>query len=436
MGSTATPTRDWSLKTARSRRGSAGSRSSHFCVWTPSCGRGPTRPSNARSSRTAIPCPRSSGKADSLDLQISVTPVGAIGAGALECRYQVANRSARRRDVTPPSPSVRSRSTRRRRLSTPPAARLRSARCAVTGSRVAVDRSRRDRDRGIRFESSVPFRRADIRSGQHRHRAAERHSARDAGGHGYVRVRVGSARLPTCHGGRSRNAVVVRVALSPGALEKMPRPVRHEDGEFWNLERRVTVDAAWYGPRSGRCASRPARVHPGQSRRTGDPARLTRLRSLVDPRRRAHVHGLAAAGPRRCRASDFIEWFARIPVRQRQDPVLRRSGAAPIRCRSTTATASSSTWSPSTTATPAIASPRSAGGHGVARAAAYLDSLRAQRLTAEYRTADRREFYGILPPSISHEGYSAKPMHSYWDDLVRAARLSGRRVPGWHARPS
>jgi hypothetical protein len=26
-------------------------------------------------------------------------------------------------------------------------------------------------------------------------------------------------------------------------------------------------------------------------------------------------------------------------------------------------------------------------------------------------------FFGLLPPSISHEGYSAKPMHSYWDDL-------------------
>src|SRR6478672_10134589 len=26
-------------------------------------------------------------------------------------------------------------------------------------------------------------------------------------------------------------------------------------------------------------------------------------------------------------------------------------------------------------------------------------------------------FYGLLPASISHEGYSAKPTHSYWDDL-------------------
>jgi hypothetical protein len=53
----------------------------------------------------------------------------------------------------------------------------------------------------------------------------------------------------------------------------------------------------------------------------------------------------------------------------------------------------------------------------VLAAATYLDSLRQQRRTAEYRAPERREFYGLLPPSISHEGYSAKPMHSYWDDL-------------------
>jgi hypothetical protein len=50
-------------------------------------------------------------------------------------------------------------------------------------------------------------------------------------------------------------------------------------------------------------------------------------------------------------------------------------------------------------------------------AAAYLDTLRAQRRTAEWRTPANAPFFGILPPSISHEGYSAKPMHSYWDDL-------------------
>ncbi|MEO8138020.1 MAG: discoidin domain-containing protein [Gemmatimonadota bacterium] len=50
-------------------------------------------------------------------------------------------------------------------------------------------------------------------------------------------------------------------------------------------------------------------------------------------------------------------------------------------------------------------------------AAAYIDSLRQTRRTAEYRSGDQQVFFGLLPPSISHEGYSAKPMHSYWDDF-------------------
>jgi hypothetical protein len=51
----------------------------------------------------------------------------------------------------------------------------------------------------------------------------------------------------------------------------------------------------------------------------------------------------------------------------------------------------------------------------VSRSAAYLDSMRQTHRTAEWRS--KPEFFGLLPPSISHEGYSAKPMHSYWDDL-------------------
>lgn len=67
----------------------------------------------------------------------------------------------------------------------------------------------------------------------------------------------------------------------------------------------------------------------------------------------------------------------------------------------------------------------------VVKAVAYIDKLRAERMTAEYSdprtTATHQEpnkpavsmhaFYGLMPESISHEGYSAKPMHSYWDDF-------------------
>ena len=60
----------------------------------------------------------------------------------------------------------------------------------------------------------------------------------------------------------------------------------------------------------------------------------------------------------------------------------------------------------------------------------YLESLLEQRRTAEYRAPERAEFYGILPPSISHEGYSAKPMHSYWDDFFA---LRGLKDAAWLA---
>ncbi len=53
----------------------------------------------------------------------------------------------------------------------------------------------------------------------------------------------------------------------------------------------------------------------------------------------------------------------------------------------------------------------------VAKAVTYMDSLRHQRMTEPYQTGVGKVFYGLLPESISHEGYSAKPMHSYWDDF-------------------
>jgi hypothetical protein len=66
----------------------------------------------------------------------------------------------------------------------------------------------------------------------------------------------------------------------------------------------------------------------------------------------------------------------------------------------------------------------------VAAAVQYLDDLRHQRLGEEWRAEKNGPFYGILPPSISHEGYSAEPMHSYWDDLFA---LRGFRDATWLA---
>lgn len=48
----------------------------------------------------------------------------------------------------------------------------------------------------------------------------------------------------------------------------------------------------------------------------------------------------------------------------------------------------------------------------IANATAYMDTLRASETGAA-----NPAFKGMMPASISHEGYSSKPMHSYWDDL-------------------
>src|SRR6266508_2393567 len=53
----------------------------------------------------------------------------------------------------------------------------------------------------------------------------------------------------------------------------------------------------------------------------------------------------------------------------------------------------------------------------VARAVTYIDALRQKRRTEDYRMPEKLLFFGLLPESISHEAYSAKPMHSYWDDF-------------------
>lgn len=62
----------------------------------------------------------------------------------------------------------------------------------------------------------------------------------------------------------------------------------------------------------------------------------------------------------------------------------------------------------------------------VQKAVAYMETLRAQRMTPAYKEGDAlaRACYGLLPESISHEGYSAKPMHSYWDQFFAMKGLA------------
>ncbi|HSW05858.1 discoidin domain-containing protein, partial [Aquabacterium sp.] len=47
----------------------------------------------------------------------------------------------------------------------------------------------------------------------------------------------------------------------------------------------------------------------------------------------------------------------------------------------------------------------------------YMDGLRASERSEQNRHGAQAANYGLMPASISHEGYSAKAMHSYWDDF-------------------
>ncbi len=69
----------------------------------------------------------------------------------------------------------------------------------------------------------------------------------------------------------------------------------------------------------------------------------------------------------------------------------------------------------------------------VVKTVRYIQSLRSERKTDTYRngTPEERALYGLVPQSISHEGYSDVPRHSYWDDffilrgLKDAAAIAG-----------
>ncbi len=67
----------------------------------------------------------------------------------------------------------------------------------------------------------------------------------------------------------------------------------------------------------------------------------------------------------------------------------------------------------------------------VRAAASHMSRLRASRMTPDYQNEEKRAFFGLLPESISHEGYSARPVHSYWDQafalrgFADAAMLAG-----------
>lgn len=52
----------------------------------------------------------------------------------------------------------------------------------------------------------------------------------------------------------------------------------------------------------------------------------------------------------------------------------------------------------------------------VRAAVAYMETLRQSQRTDANRGAERAGYFGMMPPSISHEGYSDKAAYAYWDD--------------------
>jgi len=53
----------------------------------------------------------------------------------------------------------------------------------------------------------------------------------------------------------------------------------------------------------------------------------------------------------------------------------------------------------------------------VLAATRYMEQLRQSERTDANRQPGREALWGTMPASISHEGYSEKPMHSYWDNF-------------------
>lgn len=62
------------------------------------------------------------------------------------------------------------------------------------------------------------------------------------------------------------------------------------------------------------------------------------------------------------------------------------------------------------------------------RAVEAIGALRARRLTPEYDRDERLPMRGLLPESISHEGYSGHPVHAYWDDFFALRGLEDALV--------
>jgi hypothetical protein len=115
-------------------------------------------------------------------------------------------------------------------------------------------------------------------------------------------------------------------------------------------------------------------------------------------------------------ARDFLLWFAPFQFRNGKVPCCATArGADPVSENDSDgefAFAATELW-------------RYSGDEKTARALwphvdaaiAHMESLRASERIEANRSGERAAYFGLMPPSISHEGYSDKAAYSYWDDF-------------------
>ena len=115
-------------------------------------------------------------------------------------------------------------------------------------------------------------------------------------------------------------------------------------------------------------------------------------------------------------ARDFLRWFAPFQFKNGKVPCCATArGADPVPENDSDgefAFAAADLWR----YTRDEATARAMWPH-VARAIAHMEGLRASERTPANRTPERSAYFGMMPPSISHEGYSDKPAYSYWDNF-------------------
>ena len=183
-------------------------------------------------------------------------------------------------------------------------------------------------------------------------------------------------------------------------------------------------------PMRRRAAHAPPRTSC-RARRRRAPARAAALHALVDPRRRDDERRRCCGSGARARCADFLRWYAPYQAADGNVPCcVDRNGPDWLAEHDSHGQLDLHGGR----ALPLHGRPR-------ARRGAVADACaRAARLPraacarsgsgAEFEAPERRACRGILPESVSHEGYLAHPVHAYWDDfwalrgLGDAARLA------------